>query len=460
MSAQNQPNIVLVVDDEFGPRQAIRMILQSKYNVLTCDNAREAIDIVCAGAVDVVLLDIKMPEVDGLKLLKQMKAAATDVEIALVTGYPSTQTVIEAMQHGAYDYVIKPFDKKKIEEVVQKGVTLKIEKKSKRELAAKVVSEIFKGKTPNDTKQKEQQTKDYSSLEAEQKAAEEFYATAIETIKTLLAKIRKEEDLNPYLSKIDAILKNVSQQLMKGNALLDNLYTKRSKDEYFLPYHIVNLSILSIFLGINMGLSQPELRHLGMACVFCDTGMDALRQIASQPRRLDRKECILVKNHISKSLKLVRQIAALKADNMIDETIISHHERANGSGYPRGLKSKAINTYAKIIGLADVFEALTHERPHRRKIDAHKTVKLILRFLKNYFDRDIVKLLIAKFSIYPIGSTVRLDTKETAKVIDVCDGSPMRPIVMVLENAFGQPIKERIIVDLSKPNSPSIQGPA
>lgn len=137
-------NKILVVDDEIGPREALRMILQNKYNVLTTDNPQEAMDAVSSGGIDIVMLDIKMPRIDGLKLLKAMKAIAPDIEVVLVTAYPSTQSAIEAMQYGAYDYVIKPFDKDRIEEVVRKGIIRHTQRKLEKDLTSNLMTEIYK----------------------------------------------------------------------------------------------------------------------------------------------------------------------------------------------------------------------------------------------------------------------------------------------------------------------------
>ncbi|MCQ9208927.1 MAG: response regulator [Omnitrophica bacterium] len=134
---------ILAVDDEFGPREALRMILQNNYNVLTTDNPQEAMDIASSEKVDIVMLDIKMPGIDGLKLLKAMKTVAPDVEVVLVTAYPSTKSAIEAMQYGAYDYVIKPFDKNRIEEVVRKGIIRRTQRKLERGMASNLISELY-----------------------------------------------------------------------------------------------------------------------------------------------------------------------------------------------------------------------------------------------------------------------------------------------------------------------------
>ena len=113
---------ILVVDDEEGPREAIRMILKDTYQVIPEDNAAKAMERIVKGDVDIVALDIKMPNVNGLELLQNIKKSAPDVEVFLITGFPSVSTAIEAMQYGAYDYVMKPFDKDAVLGVVRRGL--------------------------------------------------------------------------------------------------------------------------------------------------------------------------------------------------------------------------------------------------------------------------------------------------------------------------------------------------
>ncbi|MFH1858624.1 MAG: response regulator [Candidatus Omnitrophota bacterium] len=113
---------VLIVDDEEGPREALRMILKDTYEVLTEERAERAPDRILKENVDVVALDIRMPGINGMELLQNIKKTNPDVEIFLVTGYPSVSTVIEALQFGAYDYVIKPFDQQAVLNVVRRGL--------------------------------------------------------------------------------------------------------------------------------------------------------------------------------------------------------------------------------------------------------------------------------------------------------------------------------------------------
>ena len=137
-------NTVLVIDDEAGVCQAVRMFLKKRYNVLTTDNPQEAVEIISSREVDVVMLDIKMPNLDGIKLLKVIKGLGRDTEIALITGYPSLQSAIEALRYGAYDYLIKPFDKGKIEQVVRNGIIRRKQRKLEKDTASKLMTEVYK----------------------------------------------------------------------------------------------------------------------------------------------------------------------------------------------------------------------------------------------------------------------------------------------------------------------------
>lgn len=113
---------VLVVDDEEGPREALRMILKGDHEVHTAGGAEEALKKVMELGIDIVALDIRMPKTNGLELLQNIKKTVPDIEVFLITGYPSVSTAVEAIQIGAYDYVIKPFDREAVLAVVRRGI--------------------------------------------------------------------------------------------------------------------------------------------------------------------------------------------------------------------------------------------------------------------------------------------------------------------------------------------------
>lgn len=284
--------------------------------------------------------------------------------------------------------------------------------------------------------------------------AGEIYKNAVEVVKSLLQKIRLKEDLEPYMERIYGVLDDIFNQLFLGDSILENIYERR-KDEYHLPYHIVNVLLLSSVVGMSMGFNKSRLSHLGLASIFYDIGLDTLREVSGQPRKFTGEEHDLIKSHISRSMKVVDKISAI--NKAVKETIYMHHERINGKGYPCRLKRDNIDPYAKILGLIDTYEAITNDRPYREKINAHKAIRYILGTLKDSFDPDVLKIFINKMSIYPIGSIVKLDTQELARVTSVQPGFPLRPVVIIIRDASGKPVTERNIIDLSKQDFPAIQ---
>ncbi len=123
-SAVTRRPTVLVVDDEHGIREALRMLLKDDYKVLLANSGRSAIEMLAddKDSVDMIFSDIKMPELDGIGFLRQAKAMNPQVEIVMVTAYPSMDTALAALRHGAFDYIVKPFDRKEILSAVERGL--------------------------------------------------------------------------------------------------------------------------------------------------------------------------------------------------------------------------------------------------------------------------------------------------------------------------------------------------
>jgi len=288
-----------------------------------------------------------------------------------------------------------------------------------------------------------------------QERSDEIYENAVKTIKGLLAEIRGGEGPGQArMEKLYELLDTVFNQLVMGDSILFNLCEKNN-GEATLPYHIVNVLILSSFIGLNMGFNKSRLSHLGLASIFYDVGMDSFSELAGSPRLFTASEREKVKGHIGKSLEVVGKIGSV--NDVVIETISMHHERMNGSGYPAGIRGDEINPYAKILGLVDTYEAITHTRPHREGMNTHKAVRLLIGPMKGDFDSDVMKIFINKMSVYPIGSIVTLDTGEVARVISVEPGSPLRPVIMILRDANGVNVKEKVVIDLSKQDFPAIK---
>jgi PAS domain S-box-containing protein len=135
---------VLVVDDELGPRESLRMLLKPSYAIQTAENGRTALDLLRRFQPDIVIMDIKMPEMDGLELLRHVKRADPSIEVVMITAYASLETVRHALTHGAFEYLIKPFSRQDLEDVVHRALVRRQADLGARGQVARLVEEMRK----------------------------------------------------------------------------------------------------------------------------------------------------------------------------------------------------------------------------------------------------------------------------------------------------------------------------
>ena len=135
---------VLVVDDELGPRESLRMLLKPSYSIQTAENGRTALDLLRRFQPDIVIMDIKMPEMDGLELLRHVKRADPSIEVVMITAYASLETVRHALTHGAFEYLIKPFSRQDLEDVVRRALERRQTELGTKGQVARLVEEMRK----------------------------------------------------------------------------------------------------------------------------------------------------------------------------------------------------------------------------------------------------------------------------------------------------------------------------
>jgi signal transduction histidine kinase len=137
----NKPNI-LVVDDEMGPRESLKMILNPYYNVHTADRGAQAVEMLKQVPVDLVTVDLKMPGFSGINVLEKVKQYDPDIEAIIITGYGSLDTAIEGLRLGAFDYISKPFDVNHILSLVRRGLERRNAKAKLRQVKSDFLSNI------------------------------------------------------------------------------------------------------------------------------------------------------------------------------------------------------------------------------------------------------------------------------------------------------------------------------
>jgi putative nucleotidyltransferase with HDIG domain len=273
-----------------------------------------------------------------------------------------------------------------------------------------------------------------------------LYEEMFSLIKGIMKK--KPDPASININKITKQVERLVDALGQDNEVLIFLaLTRDSIDTYYLFSHILNVCILAIEVGKALNYEKDSLILLGIAALLHDIGMAHYTDIANQPRKLTLKEYNEIKHHSLVGAGILAKVKGL--DKMVLRCAEQHHERMDGSGYPRSIKDEFIDKFAKIISAVDVYEAMMHPRVYRTEHPSVETMQEILAN-KKAFEYRIIKILIEHIGIFPIGSYVALNTQEKAQVIRLNRKVPLRPVVEIVVSAAGEKLKESKIIDLSQ----------
>jgi HD-GYP domain-containing protein (c-di-GMP phosphodiesterase class II) len=281
------------------------------------------------------------------------------------------------------------------------------------------------------------------TLDAQKSQA--LYLNIVKLTKGIWEQIRKKQPAR--IKEIRPLLSEVVNYLAIGDKTLLSLFFEYSSDNY-LWIHPINTAILAIEIGLGLGYNKLKLNQLTLAAFLYDFGMVTVESISQQTRVLAVEEYRKIKEHPLASVEILKQVEDL--DEVMIVVARQHHERLNGEGYPCRLKDKDLHEYSKIVALADVYEALTHQRPYRKAYQPHEAIKEIISTDKNLFDSNLIKVLINRLGFYPVGSWVELNTGEIGKVISSTEDMPLRPVVNIIFTGGGEKIEEKKIVNLGR----------
>jgi HD-GYP domain-containing protein (c-di-GMP phosphodiesterase class II) len=272
-----------------------------------------------------------------------------------------------------------------------------------------------------------------------------IYNEAVSLMKELLKENVDYQsiDVNPIIARV---VKIVDQALLDNEKLLLFAFNSYPNAEDYFPMHLVNVCIYSAEVGIGLGYDKPKLMDLAVSVILHDVGMVKYMNLANEPRRLNTKEFNEIKQHTIEGANILKKVSGL--DKSVADVARQEHERVDGSGYPEGLGREEISEFAKIAGVVDVYEAMIHPRPYREKRSPLYTMKELLAN-KDAFDYKIIKALMEKLGVFPVGSLVELNTKEVARIMKLSDKAPLRPVVEIIYDSEGRTLKEPKIVDLN-----------
>lgn len=256
---------------------------------------------------------------------------------------------------------------------------------------------------------------------------EDEFSEGIEVEETISVELRNKGVDALRKKNIDATLqvaKDIVGHILHSDRISLDMVDLRTFDDYTYR-HSVNVAVLSTIIGMGLGLERDMLNDVCVAAMFHDMGklmLDA--DVINKPGRLTKDEFALIKMHPQLSLDLLsgRWNISLEAK----EAILSHHENQDGSGYPRGLQKDEIPLYARIIHVADVYDALTSKRTYKDPYTPSESIEYLMGGCHILFDAEVVNTFLKWVPVYPKGVMVKLSDGREGIVFENTR-NPIRP---------------------------------
>lgn len=329
---------ILIADDEEAIREVISTLLETKgYECNVVSNGQLALEHFEKQAPALVLSDIVMPEMDGLKLLAQLRERDPDVPVIMVTAMHDIAIALEAIRNGAYDYILKPFEKDQL----------------------------------------------YMSV-----------GRALERRRLVLANRSYQSDLEQLVAErtqqLSLTLRDLEQSYDHTlEALGGALDAKDAETEG----HCQRVTAFTIRMAESMGVDKVMLRHIARGAFLHDIGkMGIPDSILRKPGPLTADERAIMRRHCEIGYDVLKRIPFLKE---AAEIVLTHQECYDGSGYPHGLKGEEIPLGSRIFAVADTLDAMISDRPYRKALPISAAREEIRKNAGTQFDPQVVEVFLS-----------------------------------------------------------------
>jgi putative nucleotidyltransferase with HDIG domain len=243
------------------------------------------------------------------------------------------------------------------------------------------------------------------------------------------------------------VVQDITESVMRNGTALISLARLKTADDYTYM-HSVAVCALMVSLARQLKLSEADTRSAGFAGLIHDIGkMSVPLDVLNKPGKLTDDEFTIVKGHPQEGFRILQEGGT--TDAVALDVCLHHHEKVNGSGYPKGLKENEISLFAKMGAVCDVYDAITSNRPYKKGWDPAQSLKQMASWANGHFDPKVFQAFVSSLGIYPTGSLVMLDNNMLAVVIDQSESSLLKPKVRAffsLRSAERVPVQD---MDLS-----------
>ena len=228
---------------------------------------------------------------------------------------------------------------------------------------------------------------------------------------------------------------HIANDLMKAisdnDAIAIDISALKVSDEYTFT-HSVDVATMAMVIAKKHGMSEKEIQEIGISGLLHDVGKSQIpNEILNKAGRLTEEEFALMKQHSLFGFKILKEKDSIS--QAISLGVLQHHEKINGQGYPLGLKADQISPYAKVLSVADVYDALVTERPYKKAFSQNDAIEIIMSMTTD-LDISIMESFLGSIILYPVGCTVQLSNGEKARVVENSTEYILRPKVVGLKS--------------------------
>ncbi|MEW6333426.1 MAG: HD domain-containing phosphohydrolase [Thermodesulfobacteriota bacterium] len=265
-----------------------------------------------------------------------------------------------------------------------------------------------------------------------------------------LQELRERLPLSGEPPSLDQPLRIIVEMLAEP-ALVEEMYQHTLAAEHSCDFEVfsaVNTMVYSFKIGVRMGYAPFQMTELCLAALYHDIGMFLVpKPLITKPGELTHAEWAEIKKHTETGRDLLQPHDV--AYPHVSRAVYEHHEREGGQGYPHGIAGEMICEYAKVIGICDSYEAMSHSRPYRDATTQYLSVLKLVETKDLFFPTSVVKAFLNEFTMYPAGSYVRLNNKSVGIVVGPNRNNPFKPTVRIIADGQGIRIFDEKLIDLA-----------
>ncbi len=282
-------------------------------------------------------------------------------------------------------------------------------------------------------------------FDVELERARALYDEAKRVVRSLFDGVARGEPVDG--AQAHAVVEDMVGSIFRNRDALISLSRIKNYDEYTYE-HSINVAVLSLNLGASLGILDEELKRLGVGALLHDVGkLEIPPELVKRQGPLDPDEFEVMRSHAARG---ARQL--LEAHDVHDASAavaLNHHERWDGSGYPRGLERASIGKFGLVGAVADVYDAMTTRRPYQAALEPAQALRRLFEWAGSLFHPLYVQRFIQCMGVHPIGTVVVLDTGEVGVVVRQNRNHLLRPWVRLVTTPDGRPLPSPVDVDLS-----------